>query len=411
MKNKAILSYASLAFALSFIGLPIYIYLPNYYFHNYNLDLKIIALILFLTRFVDAIQDPFLGIISDKFSHLKKKIIVFSCPFLGLSFFFLFNPIGALSVYWWLIIFLIIVYSIFSLIYINYQSYCVSFTQDYNFKTKIISFREMFFIFGIITAASLPSVLVNYFTEKQSFFILGIFFLFLILFLGIIFYYFAPNISYQNQNSPLKISNIFAVFKNDILKKFFLIFLFNSISSSIPAALILFFIEDVLKLKNFTGLFMILYFLGLLVGTIFWTKISKIYNNKAKPWLWAMIFASITFSFCYFLEAKSLILYAIICFLSGFGFGSDFCLGYSILTDIIQKYKLEKNESVIFGIANFIIKISLAISSAILIYFIGYFSEISIALKEHFITISYAILPILFRIISAILIYLNLKKL
>ena len=87
INNKNLIAYSCLAFSISFIGLPIYIYLPNYYINNFNIGLKEMGLILLFTRFIDALQDPIFGIVSDKYLSKKKLLIVLLSPFLGLSFF------------------------------------------------------------------------------------------------------------------------------------------------------------------------------------------------------------------------------------------------------------------------------------------------------------------------------------
>jgi len=406
INNQSLISYSLLAFCLSFIGLPIYIYLPNYYADNFSINLQTIAAILLFTRLIDTIQDPIFGAFSDRFSQLKKKIICYLSPFLGVSFLLLFYPLTPSHINLWLIVTLITTYSFFSAIYINYQSYAVSFSDDYHIKTKIISYREISFILGIICAAASPAILFKYFSEINSFLIIGIIYLFLITIFATIFYLKAPKNKYQKTNNQ----HPKAILKNKDLQKYFIVFLFNAISSSIPATLILFFVENVLNAKSLAGLFLLLYFSGLLIGVVIWTKLSKILNNKVKTFVISISFTVAIFAWCYFLQEGDILFYAIICILSGIGFGGDFALSYSILTDLIQKHKLKNNETTIFGIANFSIKISLTLSSAILIYFIGSF-EGDIENKKQFISFSYALLPIFFRIAAAITLHKNFKLL
>ena len=405
IKNKNLVSYSLLAFCLSFIGLPIYIYLPNYYADNFGISLKSMAIILLATRLIDTIQDPIFGIVSDKLSRLKKQIICFFSPLLGISFLLLFYPLSHFNIELWLSILLIITYSFFSIIYINYQSYAVSFSQDYHLKTKIISYREVSFISGIIFAAAGPGILFKYFSQTQSFLFIGIFYLFLITIFSLIFFFYAPSTKPKNevQNFNLKL-----IFQNKILTKYFIIFLFNSISSAIPASLIIFFVENVINAKHLLGIFLLLYFSGLMVGVFLWTKISKILNDKIKSFVISILSTAFIFIWCYFLQEGDIILYGIICIFAGISFGGDFALGYSILTDIIQKHKLQNSESTIFGVTNFIIKISLTLSSAILIYAIGTF-ENNIIQKTQFISFSYSIIPIIFRIFAAFLLHRNFK--
>lgn len=177
-------------------------------------------------------------------------------------------------------------------------------------------------------------------------------------------------------------------------------------SSSIPAVLIIFFVKTVIQAYSLLALFFALYFFGLLFGIAVWNKISKILNNKAKTWLLSMAFTSFTFIWCVALGKGDEVFYGIICFVSGLGFGGDLLLAYSILTDLIQKHKLNNAESKLFGISNFLIKFSLTLSSSILIYFIGVL-ESNESLFSTYISISYAGLPVLFKIIAVIILYRN----
>lgn len=398
--NKNLIAYCLLAFCLAFIGLPIYIYIPNYYAHNFGIDLKIIALILLITRLFDTIQDPLFGIISDKFSHLKKKIILFFSPILGLSFLFLFYPLQEQFITLWLALFLILTYSTYSIIYINYQSYAIDFSDDYHFKTKIIAYREVAFILGIISAASVPALLFLRYDEVTSFGLIGLCYTILITLFALIFYFKSP----QNTSTHHHQFNLRKLFHLDVLRKYFTIFFLNAIASSIPAALILFFVDEVLHVKKLAGIFLLLYFVGLMIGVFVWTKISQILNSKDKSWLISIISTAFIFIWCYFLQEGDVIEYAAICIFSGIAFGGDFALGFSILTDIIQKHHLQNNQTTIFGICNFIIKIALTIASSALIYIIGTL-EHDLTTKVAFISFAYAILPIIFRLVAGFKLY------
>ncbi|MBP7709470.1 MAG: MFS transporter [Rickettsiales bacterium] len=405
MKNKALLAYAFLAVPLAFIGLPIYIYLPDFYNQNFNISLQEIALILLVTRLFDALQDPAIGLLSDKFFRIRNKIIAFSCPLLGLSIYFLFSPLGFLDSKTSLIISLFLTYLFFSIIWINHQALAVSLTRDRSLKTTIIAYRESFFILGIILASLLPAILENYFSAKKSFEIIGIFYFFFICACAAFFFKFVKFDSQNTATSPLKLSKIF----EPKLRHFFAIFLFNSIASSIPASLITFYVAQVLNLKSKTGLFLILYFLGLILGIIFWTKLSQKLKNKSKTWLISSAITVLVFPFCFFLREGDLAPYALICLLSGFGFAGDFCLSYSILGDIICDQKLEGKESTIFSLTNFLVKISFTISSVALLYLLGTIRE-SGASETGFLSYSYAVLPCFFKVISVVLLFNFFKK-
>ncbi len=405
MKNKALISYAFLAVPLAFIGLPIYIYLPDFYNQNFNISLQEIALILLVVRVLDALQDPAIGLLSDKFFKSRRRIIALSCPFLGVAVYFLFSPLGFLDSKISLMISLFLTYLFFSIIWINHQALAVSFTENRNLKATIIAYRESFFIIGIILASLLPAILENYFSAKKSFEIIGVFYFFFICICGAVFYKYAKT-NFESKNKKLlKFSKIF----QPKLRHFFTIFLFNSIASSIPASLITFYVAQVLNLKSQTGLFLILYFLGLILGIIFWTKLSQKIKNKSKTWLISSIVTVIIFPFCFFLQEGDFVYYAAICLISGFGFAGDFCLSYSILGDVICDQNLEGKESTIFSITNFLVKISFTISSVVLIYLLGTIRDQG-SDEIVFLSYSYAVLPCFFKIISTFFLFNFFKK-
>ena len=66
--NKLDLFYYSFpAIFTSFAGIPLYVYAPEYYNANYGVSLSYLGLSLLALRAIDALQDPFIGMLSDKY--------------------------------------------------------------------------------------------------------------------------------------------------------------------------------------------------------------------------------------------------------------------------------------------------------------------------------------------------------
>jgi Na+/melibiose symporter-like transporter len=442
MNKKELFGYLCLSLPLGFIGLPIYIYLPDFYNQNYGISLQEIAIILLLTRLFDTLLDPIIGIVSDNLCQLKNKkfrtkIITFLSPFLGIALFSLLVPCyfkryfsnyfscNSFGIKTSLFFSLFFTYTLFSIIWINYQSLAVSFTRDYNLKTKIIALREAFFTLGIIISSILPFLLEKFYSPVKSMQIIGIFYLILICCCAAFFSKFctvnlnatAGNQDYSKQFLQAKSDNctlnlqLKNIFFNRKLVSFLLIFFLNAIASSIPASLITFYVDRVLDLQNKTGLFLILYFMGLIGGIAFWTVLAQKINSKIKAWLASSMLVIAVFPFCFFLGAKNLISYSLICVLSGFGFAGDFCISYSVLTDIIQQQKFLQKESTIFAITNFLIKISFTISSVILIYTLGTIRDHGFFIPEkEFLSYSYAVLPCFFKVAAFFMLFKFFKK-
>ncbi len=407
-----IINYSLLAFPLSFLTIPIYLYLPNYYANNFAISLSNIGLILLISRLLDAISDPILGFLSDKYSLLKRKIIIIALPFLAIAFIFLFYPLILDNIAIWLFVNLFITYLLFSLVQINYQSLAVEFSSNDSLKTKIVAFRETFGVLGIVFASIMPSLLFLYFSEINSFLIIGFGYFVLIIFSGLCFYFkspeikqqtnlnLLPNLTKQNDAKTYSWRKNLTFLKNSQLKHILAIFFFNSCTFGITASLMIFFVKTVLNLASLNSLFLSLYFIGLLFGIGFWAKIATILSNKIKAWSLSMILIIVIFAFCVFLKQGNAVEYGLICLLSGFCFGADYCLSYSILADIIQKENLQKSSSSVFGSINFIIKICFAVISGLLIFFLGKIQENLPNFEKNFLLISYCLLPCIFKIIS-----------
>ena len=92
--NKNFFLYSILAIPLSFIGIPIYVYIANFYANLFALSISLIVLTILASRVVDVFQDPLIGAVSDNLIKKgvgREKIIIFNVPLLAVSFYFLFK--------------------------------------------------------------------------------------------------------------------------------------------------------------------------------------------------------------------------------------------------------------------------------------------------------------------------------
>ena len=90
MNKKNIFNYAVLAIPLAFVGLPIYINVTDFYIRQFDVNMAFLDFIILAVRLLDAIQEPFLGLLSDyliKKNISHKKIIYVSASFFSLNFF------------------------------------------------------------------------------------------------------------------------------------------------------------------------------------------------------------------------------------------------------------------------------------------------------------------------------------
>ena len=78
------LRYGLLGLPLAFAALPIYVHVPKLYADQAGLSLALVGAILLLTRVVDALSDPLIGWVSDRFSS-RRRLIALALPLLAVG--------------------------------------------------------------------------------------------------------------------------------------------------------------------------------------------------------------------------------------------------------------------------------------------------------------------------------------
>jgi Na+/melibiose symporter-like transporter len=405
INNKTLFQYSFLAIPIAFAGIPLYIFIPDFYAAKMGLSLTSIGLILLFIRAFDAIQDPIIGYLSKKFYLHRNFLMYVFMLALTLSFYMLFNP-PQNSTNLWLVCCLLLCTISFSFISINLNSIGSLWSTSLQEKTKITSWREFFGIIGLLIAAIAPS-----FIELQNYYLVlfGLLLISAVLYKLFSLHFKEISLLREANRKPFKIASLSS--KN--MKKFLYVYFFSMLASSIPAAVILFFIRDKLDAESFSGLFLFLYFLS---GALFmpaWQMLSK-KINILYSWLIAMLLAVFSFFWAFYLGPGDIIAFAIICSISGIALGADLALPPAILSKLIDEQKEESNTAYFFSIQAFILKITLALGSAISLLILGHGSfspgEVNSSSSLETLSLVYAIIPCFFKLKSAVLLFLWIKS-
>ena len=359
--------YSFPAIFTSFAGIPLYIYAPEYYNANYGVSLSYLGLSLLALRAIDAVQDPLIGLLSDKYSRYRYSIILFASIVLVISFSVLFQPDISNAKIWFFIAMLVATSS-YSIVTINLNTYGGLWTQDKKQQIKITTSRESFSLIGLLVAVSIPAILVSKMNSSDTFLIMGIILFILMCFSMISLRIWCKrNPAYDNNTKSYNFDIKFIRTLSAETRYFFKIYFVSMLASAIPSVLVIFFIKYILDATSYTGLFLFLYFISGAIGMIFWYHFSN-KLGKEKAWAYSMLIATMSFVWAFFLREGDLVQYAIICAISGIAFSADLSIPPSILADKIHKQHLEKNATFWFGILAFLAKLSLGVSSAVVMF-------------------------------------------
>jgi glycoside/pentoside/hexuronide:cation symporter, GPH family len=412
-------AYGALGLPLAMAALPIYVHVPKFYADTLGLSLAGVGGILLIARIFDAVQDPLLGWWSDRRranGGTRWPFVAWGTLFMAMGMWGLFNPpqASAATLSWWLVANLLVVYTAFSMVTVSYQAHGAEVTDDVAERTRVTAWREGFSLLGVFLAAALPEVLKQSSGEREAFAQFSLVFAPLALVAAVITIRGSPP---AHGKAPPAHSAIFGAFtlplKNRLFRKLLVVFVLNGIAASVPATLVLFFIEDVVRRPDLTAVFLIAYFAAGAMGLPFWVWLSK-RIGKGKSWFAAMIVSIVAFVWAFLLGPDSVAAYFTICVLSGVGLGADLALPPSILADVIdedEKAGSGRNEGAYFGLWALTTKMNLAVSAGIALPLLGAFGYVPKAANsgESLFVLSavYALLPCVLKLLAAVALWLS----
>jgi len=377
------LAYALPAIPLAVIGIPVYVFLPKFYTDTVGLDISTIGILLMAVRIFDGVTDPIIGFLSDRtpgpFGR-RKPYIGIGALGLALSILFLFRPIdlSGSSLTFYFGFWLFTLFFFWTLITIPYEALGPELTTDYHERTSLFAFRDGFLILGTLLAAACPVLIdavlealgeVSY--EKLRFSIMAFVFApMIVVFSFYCIYRIKETFSHHNKDDPG--SGFGAVLQNRPFLILITAFTISAFGSNLPATLILYYVEYVLKSSNAEG-FLLIYFLTGILFLPFWILTSRKMGKK-RAWIISMGINTGSFLCVFFLGPGDTFIYGVLVLLSGTGFGAGLVLPSSIQADVIDYDQLltgQRREGRYIGLWSIAKKLSAALGIGIGLLLLG----------------------------------------
>lgn len=150
--------FASPAVPMAAMGLPITVYLPQFYAEQMGLGLATVGTVFMIARLWDVITDPMMGIISDKFPSRwgkRRHWIALSLPIILFSAVMIFMPtapVSGLYLFGWMFI----LYIGYTMLQLNHLAWGAELHEDYDQRSRIMGFLQGFAIFGVPVVLLIP---------------------------------------------------------------------------------------------------------------------------------------------------------------------------------------------------------------------------------------------------------------
>ncbi len=400
IRMASLAAYGAMAFPLAFVGLPIYLHAPDFYAVTLQIPLATLGSVLLALRLVDAIQDPLIGSLSDRFHTSRATILAIGAVLLGTGFWMLFHPLASAPVLWFALAVFVCTTG-FSVVSINFQALGGLWRTTTNERTRITASREAIGLVGLLVAAVTPPILTQIVGPSDAFHWLSLVYLPLLcvtLWLLVRWMRSAPLETPAKRQSGI---SWLSLLNNRWRGLFFGLVFLNVFASAIPAVLVLFFIRDRLGAETYTGLFLLTYFLSGAISMPLWTAIARKFG-KLRAWQFSLAAAILTFCWAALLQQGDIASYALVCALSGLALGADLALPPAILADHIEADGRQQEASKLFSIMAFLSKSALAVATGLALPALGIFGyhpNVVMTPELNFVmSVTYAGLPCIFKL-------------
>ena len=170
INNKVLASYSVVALPIGAMGMPIAIYLPPLYSGSLGLSLATVGLIFTLARVWDLVTDPIMGIVIDRYGSRwgqYKHWIALAIPMVMLAVYKVFIPNPGDVTAFYLGVWMLVLYLGFTMLNIAHNSWGTFLANDYDERSKLFGWREIFIIIGMIFVLAIPATM-DFFGESST---------------------------------------------------------------------------------------------------------------------------------------------------------------------------------------------------------------------------------------------------
>jgi Na+/melibiose symporter-like transporter len=417
-----LVAYATLQLPLAMAALPVVLNVSHFYGEVLKFSLQIMGPIFIIARVVDAIQDPVIGLISDRFTRRGSRgrllFVGLMMPLLAGGFYMLFDPPDG----WfgnqtlmaiWLMAALLLVHLGYSGVSISYHAHGAELSDDYNERTRVTVGREVFGLLGMTLAVVLPVMLTSpmLFGESTGYMVLGLIFLPLCVVFSLPTLLGAgPSVHPPVIHGGNPFVAFFAPLQNRLFRRLLLVFVVNGAALGVAVTVILFYVEHVLAgTKTHAGIILLTFFIAGAASVPMWLLLSK-RLSKAAAWFVGMLCSIVGLGLAIFLGPGDFYWFVAISVITGLGLGADYGLPPSILADVINAPEggdTRGKTGTYFGLWALATKLATALGAAFslpVVALLG-FNPATGHYDKTALIIVYIVLPVTIKAVAALLIW------
>ena len=390
---------------LAAAGLPLYVHLPDFA-AGLGISLTSIGLMLIGLRLLDLVQDPILGLLVDRFRDHRAGIAAMAILGMSAGFAALFILQLGLGGMIAALVLLFIAYSLASILFYAQGVAIVEASAGASAEAdhyRLAGFRETGGLAGILIATAAPSLLIAAFGDKAGYAVFGA----TLALVGVAVWWSSTSLWVARSVAPVRFS--LPGFLADFLAagggRLLVLGLVNTLPVAITSSLFLFFVEDRLQLRAWSGAFLVLFFLTAGVSAPFWSGLVK-RVGPVRVLVPAMVLSVVVFIGAAVLPAGKVLGFAAISALAGLTLGADMVILPALFSVMLARANLPAGAG--FGLWGFTSKLALALAAAVVLPYLDWVGYVPGASNSPdaiwALNVWYAIVPCFLKLLAIVLV-------
>lgn len=333
-------AFASPAFAMAALGLPILAILPPLY-AELGISLTAVGAIFMTARFFDVFTDPVFGVLGDRLRTRwgrRRPAIVLGVPILLLGAFGLFFP-GDPASESVLLTSLVVLYAGWTLLAIAHMAWASELSSDYDRRTRIMGALQLCGLLGAVTVLALPALVDQIYPDGGMRLRSAVMGWLVMIALPVLFGIALVSTKEPEIREQVRLpwrTAVRSILENKALRRLLLADLLMGMQAGINGAVHFFFIIQVLLLPQAASLYLVLLFVAGLVSVPLFVMLSRRLGKHQTLCVSALL-ASLATGLFFVVPSESFWWVFWIYVMIGLAFGARDLLMRSIMADVIDQ--------------------------------------------------------------------------
>ncbi|WP_029917267.1 MFS transporter [Caulobacter sp. UNC358MFTsu5.1] len=395
-------AFAAPCLPLAALGLPLVVYLPEYYVSDLGLSLSMVGSAFLLVRVADIILDPILGGLMDttrtRLGRFRPWLLA-AAPVLMLAAYFLFMAkpgIGPLYLWGWLVV----CYVGYSMAVLSHTAWGAVLSPDYQQRSRVYGWWSAGNVVGMILVLLLPPLLAIVFKGDHAAGIQAMGWL--IIALLPLTFLLASAVVGETNVPPVRhqagLKQYLGLIKRPSVQILLFADLLMGLAPGIAGALFFFFFE---RIKGFdkgeAGVLLLIYFVAALGGSPIWPLLAKKIGKHKALAVAALIYAFVQFATVFTPSGMSVI-GTLILILAGLPYSAAPLLVRSMMADLGDEERLVSGvdrTGLLYAVVNGTVKLGYALAIGVFIVLgkLGFDPKVPSAQGDTALIALYAVAP------------------